>query len=57
MNTGNVKKTYWGGMLTLLMLFAMIMLCCLTDNSVYAMTGVSSGDLYADKSSVTMNVA
>ena len=57
MNTGNVKKTYWGGMLTLFMLFAMIMLCCLTDNSVYAMTGVSSGDLYADKSSVTMNVA
>lgn len=41
----------------MLMLFAMIMLCCLTDNSVYAMTGVSSGDLYADKSSVTMNVA
>ena len=35
----------------------MIILCCLTDNSVYAMTGVSSGDLYADKSSVTMNVA
>ena len=57
MNTGNVKKTYWGGMLTLFMLFAMIILCCLTDNSVYAMTGVLSGDLYADKSSVTMNVA
>ena len=57
MNTGNVKKTYLGGMLTLFMLFSMIILCCLTDNSVYAMTGVSSGDLYADKSSVTMNVA
>ena len=57
LNTGNVKKTYLGGMLTLFMLFSMIILCCLTDNSVYAMTGVSSGDLYADKSSVTMNVA